>query len=403
MNCFKCKKLIKSTDKFCSNCGRELVRESSLFKIFNIAKDNISELIISFPFGVSNSFSGEEVIVPPAVVDICGYGPSPIKTFLYAGYFIRRAESNFFKEKNSVENIIDRKIIELVDSEDKPEELKELLKKISNYLDDHKELWIGPKVRPFLFLKKEELSLIFEEIIGELLKDKITLALYRKDEKLGEVFLRNLYFGYCLRISLEILDLLASDSFKSLINNPSKYGYRFCNEKEDLEEIKKRPRGVPRWKQDEINLKKFKNLIIDIVNQSCDLKNEYTDQKSAKVNYAAIFCKDNEEYKNFLKYANKLGKIIKDTPRGPIYLIKLNTDSGILRLLKIRKPDISRRERGDADFTVDDYHQFKDKYIGQYGFSLIERDDFEMIELKNLNSNVRVYFSHPTQEELLKI
>ncbi len=144
-----------------------------------------------------------------------------------------------------------------------------------------------------------------------------------------------------------------------------------------------------------MNLEEFKNLVKDIVNESAKLKDKHTDESDAPVNSAAIFCQDDEEYKDFINLANKLGKIYKDTATGPLFLIDLDTESGKLKLLKVRKPDETHKERGDADFTLDDYSVFKEKYLSKPGFSLIERENFEMIELKDPEFNVRTYFSNP--------
>ncbi len=148
-----------------------------------------------------------------------------------------------------------------------------------------------------------------------------------------------------------------------------------------------------------MSLEEFKNLIQDIVKESCELKDKHTDQKNAKVNYACIFCQSDEEYSDFLDLANKLGKVLKETQKGPLFLIDLDTESGKLKLLKIRKPDETRKERGDADFTVDDYNSFKENYLSKLGFSLIERDNFEMIELIDSDFNVRTYFSNPPLDQ----
>jgi len=148
-----------------------------------------------------------------------------------------------------------------------------------------------------------------------------------------------------------------------------------------------------------MHIEEFKNLIQDIVRESNRLKDKHTDQADAKVNYAAIFCQNNEEYNNFLNLAEQLGKIFKETPTGPLFLIDIDTELGKLKLLKIRKPDETREERGDADFTVDDYNDFKKSYLSKPGFSLIKRDNFEMIELVDPNFNVRTYFSNPPPDQ----
>jgi hypothetical protein len=71
------------------------------------------------------------------------------------------------------------------------------------------------------------------------------------------------------------------------------------------------------------------------------------------------------------------------------------TTAGRLQLLKLRAPDKSRRERGDADFTVSNYQTFKSKYLNSPGFKLIVRDKFEMIELSDPTFGVLAYFSNP--------
>ena len=146
-------------------------------------------------------------------------------------------------------------------------------------------------------------------------------------------------------------------------------------------------------------------LIQDIVSQAKQLRDKYTDQIQASVNYACVFCQTEQEFNNFNKQAQKLGKVMKQTETGPIYLLNktIETEAGLLKLLKIRKPDPTRPERGDADFTVDDYQNFKKKYLNKPNFKLIVRQDFEMIELYIKGANVRVYFSHPTLLELLNM
>ncbi|MBI4175809.1 MAG: hypothetical protein HY518_01270 [Candidatus Aenigmarchaeota archaeon] len=151
-----------------------------------------------------------------------------------------------------------------------------------------------------------------------------------------------------------------------------------------------------------MDARELKTLIQCIVEMACELKNKYTTEKKASVNYACLFSKNNREYSDLLQAAKRLGEIIKETPTGPVFLItSLDTVSGKLRLLKIRLPDKARPERGDADFTASNYHEFKKKHLSRKGFKLIQRENFEMIELMENGCNVRVYFSHPTLEKQL--
>ncbi len=147
----------------------------------------------------------------------------------------------------------------------------------------------------------------------------------------------------------------------------------------------------------------MENLIQKLVKNAVSLKNKYTDQENIPVNYACIFCQSEEEQTNLIEEAHKLGTIIQETPSGPLFKISLNTVAGKLQLLKIRKPDSTRQERGDADFTVVDYLSFKEKYLNTAGFSLIQKENFEMIELYEKNNNVRVYFSSPPLDKQLNL
>ena len=147
----------------------------------------------------------------------------------------------------------------------------------------------------------------------------------------------------------------------------------------------------------------MENLIKNIVKDAEFLKDKYTDQKNIPVNYACIFCQSEEEQTNFLEKAYKLGPIIQETPSGPLFKISLDTVAGKLQLLKIRKLDPTRPERGDADFTVSNYPSFKEKYLNKPGFSLIQKENFEMIELYEKGNNVRVYFSFPSLDKQLNL
>lgn len=146
----------------------------------------------------------------------------------------------------------------------------------------------------------------------------------------------------------------------------------------------------------------LKQLIQGIVQQSCELKNQYTTEKDAQVNYAAVFSQNEREYNELYELAKQIGKVIQNTPTGDLFEIDgIDTVSGKLRLLKIRKHDATRPERGDADFTVEDYPNFRNIYLRKPGFKLVERKDFEMIKLVDPTFNVRTYFSNPPLDKQL--
>ena len=150
---------------------------------------------------------------------------------------------------------------------------------------------------------------------------------------------------------------------------------------------------------------KLQEMMQIIVKQASELRNKHTAEKGAQVNYSAIFSQNQNEYEVLVSQAIQMGRIILDTPTGPVFQISpVNTAAGLLKLLKIRISDKTRPERGDADFTVKDYSAFKKTYLSQDGFKLIKkREDFEMIELMDPEFNVRACFSHPPLDQQLGI
>ena len=154
-----------------------------------------------------------------------------------------------------------------------------------------------------------------------------------------------------------------------------------------------------------MNINDVYDLVKDIVNKSNILKNKYTDEINAKVNYACIFCKDEDEFNNYIAILKEDNNdIIEDTYSGPLFRLKdLETVAGMLKLLKVRRYDDKHLDLGDADFTVNNYEKFKDKYIDKPNFKLISGDGYEMLELMEEGNEVRTYFSNPPLDEELGI
>ena len=120
-----------------------------------------------------------------------------------------------------------------------------------------------------------------------------------------------------------------------------------------------------------MNTEDFKKLLQAIVEKAHKLKNKYTTEINAPVNYACIFSHSKEEYDGLVEFVQTVGKIIKKTPTGLLFQITpIETIAGKLQILKIRFPDITRPECGDADFTVTLFSDFKKKYLTKKGFKL---------------------------------
>lgn len=136
-------------------------------------------------------------------------------------------------------------------------------------------------------------------------------------------------------------------------------------------------------------------IIRYVVGRSTELKNKFTNASTSPVEFACIFCQDGKEYEKLTTAIQVLGKIIQNTPTGQTYLLNepIRTVAGPLRLVKIRKPDNLRRERGDADFNTD-YQNFKKRYRGDSRFELIKRETFEMLRLSDPDFDVMACFSN---------
>jgi len=137
------------------------------------------------------------------------------------------------------------------------------------------------------------------------------------------------------------------------------------------------------------------DLIKNIVSEAIKLKDKYTDEKRSPVNYVAVFSHSKKEYKNFSATAETLSKAVQKTSTGTIYILRkpVETNAGKLQIVKVRKPDTSRPEMGDADFTVN-YDAFKKKYAKKKGFQVVVSSlGVEMIELSEKCASIRCYFS----------
>jgi len=144
-------------------------------------------------------------------------------------------------------------------------------------------------------------------------------------------------------------------------------------------------------------------IINYIVNNSAQLKNKFTDEISAPIEFACIFCQDEKEYNDFTNAIESLGKVVEETPTGFTYLLTspIETIAGPLRLVKIRKPDF-RKERGDADFNTS-YVRLKKKYSNNPNFELVRYETFEMLRLSDPNFDVMVCFSNIPKSKNLGI
>ena len=150
---------------------------------------------------------------------------------------------------------------------------------------------------------------------------------------------------------------------------------------------------------DQNQLEKIVNYIID---QGVQAIKDNTDETSFVIDYLAIFAKDESEYQDLLQFTQGLGNEIDlaKIKTGLTFLLNkpIETKAGPLKQLKIRKPDPTRPQRGAPDFKIDNYSEFKEKYLQKSGnFTLMVKSDFEMVELKGVD--VLVYFPNKLSTE----
>lgn len=123
-----------------------------------------------------------------------------------------------------------------------------------------------------------------------------------------------------------------------------------------------------------MNKKAVEKIVKDIVNQSTLLKNKYLENDKSPIDWVCIFSQSELENKEFNKTVKSFGKVIQETETGPIYKLdqSIKTNAGRLLVLKIRKPDKKRPQRGDGDYRVGDFKSLKRKYLSKRQFSLIK-------------------------------
>ncbi|HZV75653.1 MAG TPA: hypothetical protein VFF79_18225 [Conexibacter sp.] len=120
------------------------------------------------------------------------------------------------------------------------------------------------------------------------------------------------------------------------------------------------------------------------------------------MSYVAIFCQNDDMYSTVDKLVSAAGRAANVTATGTVYVVpEVPTACGPLRIVKVRVPDTSRPERGDADFRLvsSDHAALRARIDAEDALKLIDRDTFTMIELRDPAFDVRAYFSQPPVEE----
>lgn len=128
-------------------------------------------------------------------------------------------------------------------------------------------------------------------------------------------------------------------------------------------------------------------------------------QDKSPIDFVSIFSKDDLEFNQLTEAIEPRAKKIKsDTGiTGITYLLStsIQTEAGELKIVRIRKPDPTRPQRGAPDFRVPDYKSFKEECLNKNSgnYTILMRKGFELVEIKGIN--VLVYVPNvPISEEL---
>ncbi len=133
--------------------------------------------------------------------------------------------------------------------------------------------------------------------------------------------------------------------------------------------------------------------IQDVMDQIQDLRAYCYPQYDLPIEYLTIFSQSEEDYHNLREALREIGDET-EANNGFKYNLKtpLNHNGESLNLIRIRKPDIHRKELGCADLTYreQDYQKLRALAL-ETGLDIILRDGYEMIELSNFDTNVYAY------------
>lgn len=113
----------------------------------------------------------------------------------------------------------------------------------------------------------------------------------------------------------------------------------------------------------------------------------------AKIKYLTIFSQSEEDFTNLRSTMQELGEEL-PANNGYKYQIKSPRDylDEHILLVRIRKPDIHRKEFGcaDLDYKKEEYANLRDIAL-EKGYDIIIRKGYEMIELSNQKINAYAY------------
>lgn len=107
-----------------------------------------------------------------------------------------------------------------------------------------------------------------------------------------------------------------------------------------------------------------------------------------------IFARDENDFTQLNLLLGTFGTKVHQKETGSIYKLHeaLPTSFGPLHFIKTRIRDVQKPFLGAPDFIVQNFAEFKKEFLEKENFTLIERPEYEMIELWDTDYKVLLYF-----------
>lgn len=137
----------------------------------------------------------------------------------------------------------------------------------------------------------------------------------------------------------------------------------------------------------------FKERIENIITEIQKLISICYPDFDLKIEYLTIFAQSKQDYLYLRRFLQKLGEEI-EANNGYKYKLRTTTEhqGEKIELIRVRKPDVHRKELGCADLKYDarDYSRMRETALNK-GMDIIIRKGYEMIELSTFEINVYAY------------
>lgn len=145
--------------------------------------------------------------------------------------------------------------------------------------------------------------------------------------------------------------------------------------------------------------------INEIINEGLAVLKTSVKDKVESGSFVNIYPESDQEREQLVDSINPISKMISATNTGEIYVLDepVKTKLGQFELIKIRVADPAYSTKGAIDFIPKDYAAFKGKYSTTPGFDVVNKDTFEIVELRAQNSRVVLHFPNRTLAEALGI